>query len=196
MFFLVYHFIWGQLSILKDVCKAFSLQRRLLVCNSVLNVDKESITNNLFLVPVYLHPLDVCGKPEGGELIKRVSDFRRIVSKESTCLGHQNIPGDRQCKTYTTMHSAPVTHVVPEIRGLLQEWANFSMAKLLHSNLTHKGNWYKSNHLLEFNFCGKWPREGGMGLIMFKISKLISIPPVGLRHYIFLNKDDDQLILQ
>lgn len=53
-----------MLKVIDVLVKAFSLQRRLLVCNSVLNVDKESITNNLFGVPVYLHLLDVCGKPK------------------------------------------------------------------------------------------------------------------------------------
>ena len=28
------------------------------------SVDKESVTNNLFGVPVYLHPLDVYGEPK------------------------------------------------------------------------------------------------------------------------------------
>ena len=93
-------------------------------------LDKESITNNLFGVCVYLHPLDVW-QAEGGADKKSVKTSRNWVSKESTCLGHQNIPGDRQC-----MHSATATLILfmpleprkllsPIIRGLLYRVSQF-----------------------------------------------------------------------
>ena len=83
------------------VVKAFSLQSRLLVCNSVLNVDKESVTNNLFGVPVYLHPLDVYGEP------KEVSWEKECQTLEELCVKRVNM--------FRTPKTLPVTDNVKHI---------------------------------------------------------------------------------